>query len=99
MANLTSLNKLPNTRIFVAAESGSVEVLELVASFLLNTGTFGAKNWQEISVVAIHCIVVIFSKREGQIHSNFDKQMFVHLACIQHKVVLLALRTVLAVGF
>ena len=99
MANLTSLNKLPNTRIFVADESGSVEVLELVASFLLNTGTFGAKNWQEISVVAIHCIVVIFSKREGQIHSNFDKQMFVHLACIQHKVVLLALRTVLAVGF
>ena len=40
-----------------------------------------------------------FSKREGQIHSNFDKQMFVHLACIQLKVVLLVLRTVFAVGF
>ena len=89
MANLTSLNKLPNTRVFFAAESGSVEVLELVASFLLNTGTFGAKNWQQISVDATYCFVEIFSKREGQMHGNFDKQMFVHLA----------LRTVLAVGF
>ena len=40
-----------------------------------------------------------FSKREGQIHSNFDKQMFFHLARIWRKVVLLALRTVFAVGF
>ena len=38
MANLSSLNKLPNTRVFVAAENGSVEVLELVALFLLKTG-------------------------------------------------------------
>ena len=44
-ANLRSLNKLPNTRVFVAAENGSVEVLELVALFLLKTETFGAKNW------------------------------------------------------
>ena len=39
MANLSNLNKLPNTRVFVAAENGSVEVLELVALFLLKTGT------------------------------------------------------------
>ena len=45
MANLSNLNKLPNTRVFVAAENGSVEVLELVALFLLKTGTFSAKNW------------------------------------------------------
>ena len=47
MANLSSLNKLPNRRVFVAAEIaeiGSVEVLELVALFLLKTGTFGAKT-------------------------------------------------------
>ena len=44
-ANLRNLNKLPNTRVFVAAENGSVEVLELVALFLLKTETFGAKNW------------------------------------------------------
>ena len=44
MANLSNLNKLPNTRVFVAAENGSVEVLELVALFLLKTGTFGAYN-------------------------------------------------------
>ena len=29
------------------------EVLELVALFLLKTGTFSAKNWKEISVDAI----------------------------------------------
>ena len=34
-----------NTRVFVAAENGSVEVRELVALFLLKTGTFRAKNW------------------------------------------------------
>ena len=45
MANLSNLNKLPNTRVFVAAENGSVEVLEFVALFLLKTGTFSAKNW------------------------------------------------------
>ena len=38
MANLSNLNKLPNARVFVAAENGSVEVLELVALFLLKTG-------------------------------------------------------------
>ena len=45
MANLTSLNKLPNTRVFVAAENASVEVLELVAFIFLKTGTFDAKDW------------------------------------------------------
>ena len=45
LANLSNLNKLPNTRVFVTAENRSVEVLELVALFLLKTGTFGAKTW------------------------------------------------------
>ena len=45
MANLTSLDKLPNIWAFVAAQNGSLEVLELVALFLLKTGTFGTKNW------------------------------------------------------
>ena len=45
LMNLTRSNKLPNTRVFVAAENGSVEVLELLALFLLKTGTFDAKNW------------------------------------------------------
>ena len=44
MANLSNLHKLPNTRVFVAAENWSVEVLELVALFLLKKGTFSAKN-------------------------------------------------------
>ena len=38
-----------------------------------------------------------FAKREGKIHSNFDKQKLFNLAPIQHKVVLLVLRTVFAV--
>ena len=41
----TNLEELPNTRVFVAAENRSVEVLELAALLLLKTGTFGAKNW------------------------------------------------------
>ena len=45
MENLSNLNKLPNTRVFVAGENGSVEVLELVALFLLKKGTFSAENW------------------------------------------------------
>ena len=45
MGNLSNLNKLPNTRVFVAAENQSVEVLELVALFLLETGNFSAENW------------------------------------------------------
>ena len=45
MGNLSNLNKLPNTRVFVAAENRSVEVLELVALFLLQTGNFSAENW------------------------------------------------------
>ena len=54
------------------------EVLELVALFLLKTGTFGAKNWKEISVDAIFCLFFFrsFSKRRGQIHSNFDYWKF-----------------------
>ena len=45
MANLSNVTKLPKLRVFDAAENGSVEVLELVALFLLKTGTFSAKNW------------------------------------------------------
>ena len=45
MANLSNVTKLPNIRVFDAADNGSVEVLELVALFLLKMGTFSAKNW------------------------------------------------------
>ena len=45
LANLSNLNKLPNARVVVAAENGSVEVLELVALFLPKKGTFSAENW------------------------------------------------------
>ena len=37
--------KLPNTRVFVAAENRLVEVLKLVAFFLVKTGTSSAKDW------------------------------------------------------
>ena len=63
MANLSNLNKLPNARVFVTAENRSVEVLELVALFLLKTRSFGAKNWYEISVDAISCFVEILFRK------------------------------------
>ena len=66
MANLSKMNQLPKTRVFVAAENGSVEVLELVALFLPKTGTFSAKNWQEISVDVISCFVEIFCEKRGE---------------------------------
>ena len=66
MANLSKINKLPKTRVFVAAENGSVEVLELVALFLVKTGTFSAKNWQENSVDVISFFVEIFCERRGE---------------------------------
>ena len=72
MANLSNLNKLPYTRVFVAAENGAVELLELVALFPLKMRTFSAKNWQEISVDFILCFLRFFAKREGKIHSNFN---------------------------
>ena len=66
MGNLSNLNKLPNTRVFVAAENGSVEVLELVALFLLKTGTFSAKNWYGISVHVVSCFVEIFCEKRRE---------------------------------
>ena len=56
----------PNTRVFVAAESGSVEVLELVALFLPKTGTFSAENWWEISVDVISYYVEIFCEKRRE---------------------------------
>ena len=67
IANLKSLNKFPISRVFVAAENGWVEVLELVALFLLKTGTFGVKNWSAISVDAIFALLKFsFEKRRAK---------------------------------
>ena len=55
-------------------------LLEMAALFFLKTGTFGAKNWREISVDAILCFLIeIFFEKKGQIHSNFDKHKFFNL--------------------
>ena len=39
------VSQIVKSRVFVAAYNGSGEVLELVALFLLTTGTFSAENW------------------------------------------------------
>ena len=65
MANLSNLNKLPNARVFDAAENESVEVVESVALFLLKTGTFSTKNW-EISVDVISYFVEIFCEKRRE---------------------------------
>ena len=99
-ANLSNLNKLPNTSAFVAAENGSVEVLELVALFQLKTGTFSAKNWLEISVDVISCFVETFLRKEkGKYRVTSINRSYLILPRIQHKVVLLVLQTVFAVSF
>ena len=65
MANLFNLNKLPNTRVFVAAENGSVDVLELVPLFLLKTETCDAKNFWEFFLDNIICLVKIGFEKRG----------------------------------
>ena len=99
MANLSNLNKLPNTRVFVAAENGSVEVLELVALFLLKTGTFSAKNWWEISVDVIVLCWDFLRKEKGKYTVTLINRSYLIFPRIQHKVVLLVLRSVFAVCF
>ena len=100
MANLSNLNKLPNARVFVAAENGSVEVFELVALFHLKTGTFSTKNWLEISVDVISCFVEIFLRKEKRKYRVTSiNRSYLILPRIQHKVVLLVLQIVFAVGF
>ena len=46
MPNITTNHAITytNTRVFIAAENGWLGVLELVAVFLLKTGTWDAKN-------------------------------------------------------
>ena len=58
MGSLKRVNKLPNTRVFIAAENGWLEVLELVA-FLFKTGTCDVKNARQFFVEAIFCFVKI----------------------------------------
>ena len=79
---------------------GSVEVLEFfMALFLLKTGTFSAKNWQEISVDVISCFVkILFRKEKGKYTVTLTNRCNLILPRIQHKVVLLVLRTVFAIG-
>ena len=68
MANLSKMNKLPKTMVFVAAENGQLKswIAELVALFFLKTGTFSAKNWQEISADVISFFVEIFCVKRGK---------------------------------
>ena len=50
MAKLKSLDKLLSTTVFIAAENGWLEVLELVALIVSKTGTLDAKNSGEVFV-------------------------------------------------
>ena len=62
MASLKSLNKLPNTRIFIAAEKWMVR----------STGVGGLISLQ-FFVEAIFCFVKICFQKEGQIQRKFDE--------------------------
>ena len=72
MANLSNLNKLSNTRVFVAAESGSVEVLELVPCYFSSRReTCDAKNSSEFFVDNIICLVKMGFEKRGT-NTNFQ---------------------------
>ena len=47
ISSLKTLNKLPSTRLSVQLKNGRLEVLELVALFLLKTETYDAKKTLE----------------------------------------------------
>ena len=97
---LKNLNKLPNTRVLVAAENGSVEVVELVALFLLKTGTLGANklvgNFRRCYILLCWDLL---RKEKGKYTVTLINRSYLILPHIQHKVVLLVLWTVFAVGF
>ena len=63
MSRLKSLNKLPSARAFSEVENGRLEVLELLALFLLKTETCDAKNC--VFVDAIFCLVKIGFEKRG----------------------------------
>ena len=75
MANLTSLNKLPNTRVFDAAGVGGwLYFSSRREPSVLKTG-------RRFPYMLYLALLRFFSKREGQIHSNFDKYWDVHSSC------------------
>ena len=79
MSSPKSLNKLPNTRGFIAAKKWTVRsngVVGFISS--QRTETCDAKNSREFFVDhAIFCLVKTgVSKREGQIQKMFDERKF-----------------------
>ena len=74
-----------------------LEVLELVALFFLQKGTFGTKNSFKGSPDAIFTFLR-FCFRKGQIVTLINSSSSISPR-FQHKVVLLAVLTVFTVGF
>ena len=64
MVKLKSLNKL---RFSLQLKNGGLEALELVALFLLKTGTLDPKNAWEFFVDAVFCFVKIFFVKGGTV--------------------------------
>jgi len=64
VANLKSANKLPRTRVVTAVEKWMIRRTGVggFILFLLKMGTFGAKNWWEISIDAI--IIIASQQRK-----------------------------------
>ena len=64
----------------VQLKNGRLEVLELVALFLLKTETWDAKNSWEFFLDAVFCLVKRVSKRETQVQSKFNEWKFFNIA-------------------
>ena len=79
--SLSNLNKLPNTRVFVAAENGLVEVLELQWLYFSSRREPSVlKKGRRFPYMLYRALLRFFAKREGKIHSNFNKWKLFNLA-------------------
>ena len=104
MSSLKTLNKLPSTGAFSAAEKWTVRstgVIQKLALFLLKTETWDAKNSWEFFVDAIFCLVKIgFEKRRTNRKSSLMNGKSLILPRIYSiKFFFLYCETILAVGF
>ena len=75
LASLKSLNKLPNTRVFIAAEKWMVRSTGVGGWPYFSSKQEPAmqKNSWQFFVDAIFCFLRFVSKREGQIQLKFDE--------------------------
>ena len=76
IVSLKSLNKFPNTKVFIAAEKWMVGSTGVGGLISLRNGTCEAKNSWEFFVDAVFCFVkIFFQKRATKMNSAINKKL------------------------